>query len=638
MDADGLAEELARTREALAAAERRFEAFTRNLPGLAWIKDRDGRYTYANAEAMGAFGLNASDLYGRTDAEIFPRATAQLFRENDRRVIEAGRGLRTTETLTHGDGRLHYSIVSKFPIPGPNGEIGCIGGMAIDVTEQKRAQQALVREQELLQKIIDAIPVMIAMYGPDAELMRVNREFTRVLGWTEEEAKGLSLMEKTYPDRELRAQVQAFMDACRPGWLDMPMRSRAGRVVETSWANIRLSDNTRVGIGIDIGERKRAELALRDADRRKDEFLATLSHELRNPLAAVRAGLDVLRLRDGHDTDGTLLPRVENQVHQLVRLTDDLLDVSRIHTGKLVLRLAPVVLADVVSDAVEASRPVVEAGAHTLDISLPDETIVLHADRTRLAQVMTNLLNNSAKFTERGGRIRIEAERDTVDVTIRVHDTGIGMPPALVPLVFEMFTQVDRSPERRHDGMGIGLSLVRALVDMHCGSVHAKSEGPGLGSTFTIRLPLAPSDMTHVAPPALATGADSTAPRRILVVDDNEDAAETLGLLLDTMGHDVRVTHDGPAALEAVNDFTPDVVFLDIGMPGMNGYEVARRMRAIAELDATVLVAVTGWGQDEDRERSREAGFHLHVVKPVDAAGLRSLLASVGDRERPATA
>jgi PAS domain S-box-containing protein len=474
---------------------------------------------------------------------------------------------------------------------------------------------------------------MISIYEPDTNVVRLNREFTRVVGWSTEEAMGLSLMEQCYPDPEYRERVREFMQSCRPGWMDFRMTARDGRVIETSWANIRVSDNTQVGIGIDITDRKRTEEALREADRRKDEFLATLSHELRNPLAPICTGLDLLRQSRGSGVEvERVLEIVERQVQQLVRLVDDLLDVARITTGKIELRKQRIPLNVVVNDAIESSRPQLDAAGHHLTVDLPGETIILDADGTRLSQVLMNLLNNAAKFTDPGGHISLQAQRENGTVVLRVRDSGAGIPTDKLSQIFDMFAQVDRSLERARGGLGIGLSLVRALVEMHGGKVEARSEGPGRGSEFIVQLPLpADASLEHErrGQGFLDGGLPHPAGRRILVVDDNEDAADSLSLLLGAMGYDTRAAYDGRSALEAVPEFKPSLVLLDIGMPGMNGYEVARSMRQRPELANTILVALTGWGQNEDRQRSREAGFHHHLVKPVDAAMLRELLRSL---------
>jgi PAS domain S-box-containing protein len=357
-----------RAEEALRATERRFAGFMQHLPGLAWIKDLGGRYIYANAAAERAFRTPRAGLYGKTDDEVFSPETAALFRENDRRALDKVGGVQVVEALRHEDG-VHHSLVSKFPIPGPEGEPAYIGGMAID-----------------------------------------------------------------------------------------------------------------------ISDRIRAEEALKEADRRKDEFLATLAHELRNPLAPIRNGLEILRMTGGGDR---VRETMERQVNHLVRLVDDLLEVSRITRGKVQLRMTRVDLGPVVEGAVETSRPVIEGAGHRLSVTLPREPLVVVADPVRVAQILTNLLNNAAKYTDRGGQIWLTAARQGSEAVLRVRDTGIGIPPEMLGRVFEMFTQVDRSSGHAQGGLGIGLALVRSLVQMHGGSVHAHSDGPGQGSEFTVRLPLA---------------------------------------------------------------------------------------------------------------------------------------------------
>jgi CheY-like chemotaxis protein/two-component sensor histidine kinase len=315
------------------------------------------------------------------------------------------------------------------------------------------------------------------------------------------------------------------------------------------------------------------------------------------------------------------------QVEQLVRLIDDLLDVSRINTGKFELRRERVLLNDIIRDAVEASHPHIDAARHQLTVSIPDEPIVLDADRARISQSLLNLLNNAAKFTEPGGRITLSAVRENQAIEIRVRDCGIGIPPEMLPRMFEMFTQLDHSLERSRSGLGIGLSLVRTLVAMHGGTVTAHSAGAGRGSEFVIRLPLPvdqPAGSNGKA--RAATHAGEPVSLRILIVDDNHDAARSLALGLRNQGHVCRTVFDGPSALGEATEFAPQVVVLDIGMPEMSGYEVARRMRATGRFDTATLIAVTGWGQDEDRARSREAGFDHHLVKPVALDELRNLL------------
>jgi PAS domain S-box-containing protein len=386
----------------------------------------------------------------------------------------------------------------------------------------------------------------------------------------------------------------------------------------------------------DVSHLKRVEAELRESHRRKDEFLATLAHELRNPLAPIRNALAVLRLA-GNDPARRDEARamMERQVRQMVRLIDDLLDISRITRGKIALRRERVALAEVVRSAVESSRPLIDRAGHALTVTLPPGPVVLDADPTRLAQVLLNLLNNAAKYTEPGGRIWLtaaavagEAGSPPATLEIRVRDTGVGIPKEMLPQVFEMFTQVDRSLERAQGGLGIGLSLVRGLVELHGGTVEAHSEGPGRGSEFVVRLPLPPQVPAETrAPSAPAGGNGSAGRRRVLVVDDNTDAARSLAHLLGILGYQARAAHDGTAALAEAATFRPDVVLLDIGMPGMSGYELARRLRRLPGVSGALLVALTGWGQDEDRRRSREAGIDFHLVKPVDVAALQQLLA-----------
>jgi signal transduction histidine kinase/CheY-like chemotaxis protein len=382
--------------------------------------------------------------------------------------------------------------------------------------------------------------------------------------------------------------------------------------------------------------RQGAEHALLLADRRKDEFLATLAHELRNPLAPIRTGLDIMRLNGG-DPGATSRARgvMERQLKQMVRLVDDLLDVSRINTGKLTIRRDNVELHAVVANALEIARPFIDAQGHAFEQELPAQPVFVLGDATRLAQVLSNLLNNAARYTPRGGRIALAAHvGDDGRLRIRVSDNGIGIAPAMLGEIFEMFVQADASLERTTAGLGVGLSLARKLVELHEGSIEAASEGEGKGSTFTITLPVLTTVADARRGPALHY-ADGK-PYRILLVDDNVDFVNAIGALLRTMGHTVHVCHDGPEALEAAEGFAPDFAFLDIGLPGLNGYDLARALRAKPALARMVMIAVTGWGQQKDRELAFEAGFEEHLVKPVSVEQILAILA--GHREGVAIA
>jgi len=376
--------------------------------------------------------------------------------------------------------------------------------------------------------------------------------------------------------------------------------------------------------------------ALRESQT-KDEFLAMLAHELRNPLAPIRTGLEVLRLSPSEEAAERVREMMERQLSQMVRLIDDLLDVSRVSRGKIELRKELIDLKTVIGLAVETTLPLIEAGRHELAVQIPPEPLSIEADPTRLAQVFGNLLNNAAKYTPDGGRIEVIALRERNQVHIRVRDNGVGIPKEMLPEVFEMFSQVGRNLDRAQGGLGIGLTLVRRLTEMHGGSVKAESPGMGAGSTFTVRIPLA-RGRTVVAQRKSTREAVAIEPAphglRVLVVDDNLDGANMLTMLIGMYGHETELAHNGPDALKKLAAFEPQVVFLDIGLPGLDGYEVARRMRAEERGRRATLVSLTGWGSDDDKKRSREAGFDWHLTKPVNAVEVETLLERIASSVR----
>jgi CheY-like chemotaxis protein/two-component sensor histidine kinase len=372
---------------------------------------------------------------------------------------------------------------------------------------------------------------------------------------------------------------------------------------------------------------------LLEADKRKDEFLATLAHELRNPLAPIRNGLDLLKLSDASSSLPKVREIMERQLDLMVRLVDDLLEVSRITSGKIHLRKQRTDVSAVMLSAVETTRPVIEASGHQLALTLPPQPLTVEADPVRLAQVLANLLNNAAKYTDRGGHIALSAINEGGEAVVSVRDDGNGIPNDMLQNVFNLFTQVNRTYDRAQGGLGIGLTLVRRLVELHDGNVEARSDGVGKGSEFIVKLPLVrgnaelPAHKTEQNIDALRQG-------RILIVDDNQDAADSQKLLLQSLGATVMSVNDGFAALDALKTWRPTVVLLDVGMPVMDGYEVARRIRRETEGRDMILIAVTGWGQEQDRLRSAEAGMDHHLVKPVDIYALEGLLASMQSHSR----
>ncbi|MEO7156786.1 MAG: PAS domain S-box protein [Vicinamibacterales bacterium] len=461
---------------------------------------------------------------------------------------------------------------------------------------------------------------MAELFGMSPDDVDYDREQLSVLVRPEDRARLASQIEAALRDRVDFSLEFEFRHASTGEWRWMESFGRAEYAADGRPIKL-------YGLCIDITERRRAVERLQEADRRKDEFLATLAHELRNPLAPIKAGLHILRAAATPTQATTAIEIMERQVGQMVRLVDDLLDVARITTGKVEVRSESIDLAAAITDAIETSKPFADERGQSLTVAAPVTPVFVNADRTRLAQVFANLLNNSAKYSEPGQPITLTFGRDGRDAVVRVRDMGIGIHSEMLPRVFEMFRQADRTGGRARGGLGIGLSLAKRIVEMHRGSVTATSEGLGQGSEFVVRLPAidAPPPLTETAVPA----ADETRRRRILVVDDNEDAAESLAALLSISGHDTRLAYDGPDALREAERFRPEVVFLDIGMPTLDGHETAKLIRRQPWGREMVLIALTGWGQSEDRRRSTDAGFNHHLVKPADPAAVTDLLASL---------
>ena len=530
-------------------------------------------------------------------------------------------------------------------------------GTAREITDQMRTAEALVASEARHRLLAETMLQGVVHHGADGRIIALNPAAERILGRPREDFIGgdpqreerntICVDGSLFPGSEHPASVAIRTgEPCR----DVVMGVYNWERREYRWLRVDAVPLLRRGettpyevytVFEDITERLQSERALRDAHTRKDHFIATLAHELRNPLAPIRHAVALQQLRGSTDPELAWSQSIiDRQVGHMTRLLDDLLDASRIASGKLELRREPVLLATIVAQAIETARPLLDAAQHILTVSLPGEDIPLDADPMRLAQVFANLLTNAAKYTEPGGRISLSASVDDAHlVEVRVTDSGIGIDSANLTRVFEMFGQVEAAVDRSQGGLGIGLSLAQSLVDMHGGRIAVHSDGPGHGTEFTVHLPLraAPESAPRGVAP-LHTASIGTTRRRILVVDDNVDGCDTLAALLGLLGFEVETAYDGRRALEREVAFLPHVVLLDVGLPGMNGYEVCAALRARPRGDDLVIIAVTGWGAAADLQRAMDAGVDGHLVKPADMSQLAQLLAlpREGVRERNA--
>jgi len=498
--------------------------------------------------------------------------------------------------------------------------------------------------EERMRSVVDHVIDGIITIDERGTITTFNRAAERIFGYTVREVVGRNV--KLLMPEPYRGEHDAYVDNyLRTGKAKIigigrevvgQRKDGVSFPMELAISEFRLRDRRYfTGIVRDITDRKRLEDQLRqrlqdlaEADRQKNDFLAMLGHELRNPLGPMSNALYLMgRAPSDESTMQQLRSMIERQLQQLVRLVDDLLDLSRIIQGKIDLRRERMRLGDAVRRAVETSQPIIDANGHELDVDLPERDVYVMGDLIRLAQSISNLLNNAAKYSTRPGRIRLRLVLEGAHAAVVVKDEGAGIPPELLPRVFDLFVQGEHTLARSQGGLGIGLTLVRRVVEMHNGAVSASSPGKGKGTEFTIRLPVLPESARPTPLPGAADQERPEAPRRVLVVDDNVDAANSIAKILGLFGHAVRCAHDGPAALSVANEFLPDVVVLDIGLPGMDGYEVARRLRASEKFAKSVLVALTGYGQQGDRSRAQEAGFDQHLTKPADPELLHRVVA-----------
>lgn len=640
----------------LRASEARFRLLADSMPQVVWVADSDGTVRYYNSRVAGFFGARQeSDGTWVWRPEVHPEDVASAD-SAWRAAAEDRTPFQCEHRLRMADGAYRWHLSRAVPVSaGPHGETRWFG-TATDVHDLKTAEEALRQSQRrelerrvVLETVLRATPTPIWISR--------NRECTEITGnpaaYRLLKTPEHGVISATAPGDLSQTRIfREYRDGepIAPGELPLQVAARDG--VEVHGAELTLvftdgdvrhiygnavplRDESGQVVGsiaafVDITRLKQVEEALKDADRKKDEFLATLAHELRNPLAPVRNAVQLLRMLGPKEARiDQVRDMIERQVTHMVRLVDDLFEVSRITRGKIELQKERVSLSRVVQNAVEISGPLMEAGRHELTLALPTRPAEVEGDVLRLTQVVTNLLNNAAKFTPEGGHIWLTVERQAGEGIVRVRDNGAGIPADMLLRVFDLFTQVHSGAKRSHGGLGIGLALVKRLVEMHGGRVEARSDGPGRGAEFVVRLPLANSGAENTEDGGQDGYPGGSRPCRILVVDDNVDAAESLAMMLSHVGHEVRTAHDGPTGVEQAAVFEPDVIFLDLGMPGMDGYETARMVRDLHG-NHKKLVALTGWGQEDDRRRTREAGFDAHLVKPVSLADLQEVLASVG--------
>lgn len=665
--------------ESLRRANHQVVSIFESISDSFFAVDREWRFTYVNPQAEPFLGRSSADLLGRTFWELYPQLEHTPGGEAFRRVMsgEAAEHVEFPSALHPG------RWVELHIYPSTEG----LSVFFRDVTDRKVAEREINRllsaEQRKSDQLRQLAAASLAINSATSleSVLRVVTEEARLLVGAHQCAVGVSvgedpalassatsLSEKfaeyrntgvrlnssglpfasgplSSPARLSQAQIEALpewplaSDLKWPplrGWLGAPLTGRNGKHIGL----IQLSDRFEEDftdedesillqfslVAAVAIENARLYDALRETDRLKDEFLAMLAHELRNPLAPILNTIELLRVKGSTDSETQWATDVANRhIQQLTRLVDDLLDVARINQGKINLRLEPLDLETVVARAVETSRPILARQNHQFDVVLPAEPVRVNADAVRLAQVLWNLLNNSAKYTPEGGRVRLSVTTEGDQAVIRVADNGVGIAPEMLPKVFNLFAQVDRTLDRSDGGLGIGLTLVRRLTEMHGGTVHVVSAGLGKGSEFIVRIPLLKRRSTRDTPEPAKRGAATAAGQRILVVDDNRDAATSLAMLLRLLGHDVRTAFDGPTALQVVADLKPRIILLDIGLPGWNGYEVTRRIRALPDLEQPLIIALTGYGSDEDRRRSRDAGFDDHLIKPVELTALHQL-------------
>ncbi|MEZ4425697.1 MAG: PAS domain S-box protein [Gemmatimonadota bacterium] len=631
--------ELLETQERLRRHEQRL-AFVLDAAGVGeWTVDLETGRMDCSERCRVNFAVPPGepfDTYEHVRARIHPedrdaqeRAVAE--------AIRTGREYQAEYRLRPTDGPPRWILARGNVVSGPAGVPAEMTGITMDITDRKRAEERLRESEERFREMTDRLPLLVWAQGEDGEQIFVNNTFCRYFGVQRDEMKADRWMSLMHPDDpDTLAYATAFAAAVRER---RPFRGRV-RVRRSdgewrwleSWGRPRFDAVGHylghIGVSADITERKFAEERLLEQDERKDLFLATLAHELRNPLAPLQSCLEILRLEaDESERSRRTREVMERQLTTLVRLIDDLLDVARVSKGHMELRTSRLDLREAIQAAVELSRPLIERRGHALTLHLSSQPVWIEADSTRLAQVFGNLLTNAAKYTDSGGRIDVSLTQDEATVAVRVADTGRGIPPDRLAEVFDMFTQVHGRDDAGQGGLGIGLALVRKLVDLHGGRVEVESAGRDRGSAFTVHLPLAPQRSRERAVPAgeEIRHAPSPARRRILVVDDNRDAAETLARVLTLLGHETHLAFSGASALTSAQALEPDAVFCDIGMPDMDGHEVARRLRA-QQHDGLLLVAITGWGTEDDRARALGAGFDLHLTKPIDAARAAQIL------------
>ncbi|MCG2595748.1 PAS domain-containing protein [Ramlibacter sp. XY19] len=623
-----------RAREALRRSEVFYRRTLESVPGFTFSTTEDGDCDYLSSQWSAYTGVEVTAHFGRAWMDALhpdDRARARLAWET---AVAARRPYQVEYRIRRYDGQYQWFKANGCLVEAGDGQPSRWIGTILNIQDLKQAQAKVLARERELQSITDNSPDVIARFDRDCRHVFVSAAASRLTGKPTSAFIGRTNRELGMPD----ALCTYWESSIGQVFLErQPLNMQFEQDVDGQprhFATRLVPEFDEVGevrhvlaVARDVSESWEAEEALRRADQAKDVFLATLAHELRNPLAPIRAGIGVLQRGAGEREQARALSIMERQVHHMVQLVDDLLDLARIGQGKVVLRREVLPLQEVLEHAVETTRPLIEAQGHDFVWEPGDPQTHVHGDITRLAQVVGNLLTNAAKYTPPRGRVRLRTQDEGSDVCIIVEDSGVGIPREMLGRVFDRFVQVNQTLETSQGGMGIGLSVVRSLVEMHGGRVSADSAGPGSGTTIRVWLPRAQSDYARAAATA-APIATQGAAKRVLIVDDNADAAETLAMLAEMHGHVTRVANDGPAAISAAKEHEPQIVFMDIGMPGMSGYEVATHLRSLPGWQDRMIVALTGWGTEEDRAKSLAAGFDVHLAKPVDLAVVEKILAA----------